>query len=62
MRVDPGQYEVRWVDPRSGEYSGSQNVSDGAMFMKNDPKHLKSYLVEMTELVGALSEACLISQ
>ena len=75
MRLDSRQYEVRWFDPRSEEYSGSQNVSrpvwpsvwvhDGAdwvMFMKRHLKQLKSYLIQMAELLGAWSEDCLSSQ
>ncbi|BFU93476.1 MAG: hypothetical protein NTNFB02_01980 [Nitrospira sp.] len=27
VRLDPGQYEVKWFNPRTGEYSASQNVS-----------------------------------
>jgi hypothetical protein len=68
VRLDPGQYEVKWFNPRRGEYSGSQVVSgpvwtsssaeDGAdwvILMKRYPMQLKSYPKKTTELVGAIS-------
>ena len=75
MRLDPGQYEVKWFNPRSGEYSGAQVVSgpvwtsasaeDGAdwvILLKKYPMQLKSYPKEMTELVGVVSKGGLRSR
>ena len=74
VRLDPGQYEVKWFNPRSGEYSGAQVASgpvwtsasaeDGAdwvILMKRYPMQLKSYPKETTEPVGAVSKGGLIS-
>jgi len=75
VRLDPGQYEVKWFNPRSGEYSGAQVVSgpvwtsasaeDGAdwvILLKKYPMQLKSYPKETTELVGAVSKGGLSSR
>jgi len=74
VRLDPGQYEVKWFNPRSGEYSVAHVASgplwtsacaeDGAdwvILMKRYPIQFKSYHKEMTELVGAVSKGGLIS-
>ena len=66
-RLDPGQYEVKWFNPRSGEYSGAQVVSgpvwtsasaedraDWGILMKKYPMQLKSYPKKTTELVGVV--------
>jgi hypothetical protein len=72
--LDPGQYEVKWFNPRSGEYSGPQIVSgpvwtsasaeDGAdwvILMKRYPMQLKPNPKKTKELLGAVSKGGLIS-
>ena len=75
VRLDPGQYEVKWFNPRSGEYSRPQVVSgpvwtstsaaDGAdwvILMKKSPRQFKSYSKETIELVAAVPQGGLMSQ
>jgi hypothetical protein len=74
VRLDPGQYEVKWFNPRSGEYSGSQvalgpvwtsaSAEDGAdwvILMKRYPMQLKPNPKKTKELLGAVSKGSLIS-
>jgi hypothetical protein len=74
VRLDPGQYEVKWFNPRSGEYSGAQVVSgpawtsasaddeeDWAILIKRYPKQIKSYPKKTTELMNGVSKSGLIS-
>ena len=75
MSLDPGQYEVKWFNPRSGEYSGAQIVSgpvwnspsaedeeDWVILMKRYPMQLKSYPKDSKELVGVVSKGDLSSR
>lgn len=74
VRLDPGQYEVKWFNPRSGEYSESQVVSgpvwtsasavegaDWVILLKHYPTQFKPHSKKTQELVGALSKRGLTS-